>query len=149
MKTPVLDKRDKQQIIALLSRRIKEYTPEWNYAEGDSDPGAAIVELFSEMFYQTIERFNQLPRKYYTEFLNILGVTPAGVTPAAGFVRFEIGGTPDVPVAVPAGTEVFAKSDDGNIIYTTKRRIDITGAQIEDIYYVDTAGGRIELLGAD
>ncbi|GHU57920.1 hypothetical protein FACS1894133_1710 [Clostridia bacterium] len=149
MKTPILDKRDKNQIIAQLSQRIKEYTPEWNYVRGDSDPGAAIVELFSEMFYQTIERFNQLPHKYYTEFLNILGVKPAGATSAEGFVQFTVGGIPDAPVAVPARTEVFAKSAENNIVYATKHRIDVTGAQIEDIYYVDTTEGRIELLPPD
>ena len=130
----------------LLADRIHEYTPEWRYEPGDGDdPGAAIAELFGEMFQQTIDRFNRIPQKTYIEFLNMLGVESPTVTPASGFVRFSAGGSVNMPIQVPKGTEVFAKSNDGqNIIFETERSIEAVDARLEEIYYLDPEASRIE-----
>jgi hypothetical protein len=53
-------------------------------------------------------------------------------------------------VDVPEGTEVFARGeDDTAVIYSTKRKISVTGASLTDIYYADAANGRIERLPED
>ena len=112
MNKPILDPRTKEDLMDLIQRRAGEYVPEWRYEQGDeTDPGAAIATLFGEMFYQTIDRFNLLPQKHYTEFLNLLGVPGPGVTPACGLVRFEASGDGG-PVPVPAGTEIFAAAQE-------------------------------------
>ena len=109
MNKPILDPRTKEELMALIARRAREYVPEWRYEQGDTrDPGAAIAALFGDLFYQSIDRFNLLPEKHYTEFLNILGIPSPGVTPACGLVRFTAGGTGG-PVPVPGGTEIFAR----------------------------------------
>ena len=146
MNIPILDPRSRDKLMELLADRIREYTPEWRYEPGATDdPGAALTELFGEMFYQTIDRFNQIPRKTYVEFLNLLGVSSPTVTPASGFLQFHVGGTSGEPVRVAAGTEAFAKSESGeNIVFETERGIDAVSAVLEDIYYVDAKGGRIE-----
>lgn len=150
MNSLLLDNRDKKQLMELLARRIGEYTPEWRYEPGGDDPGAAITELFMEMFCQTVDRFNQLPQKYYTEFLNLLRVPSPTVTSASGFMQFGIGGSLGAPVAIPQGTAVFAPVDEGdNIVFETERKIEATGAQLTEIYYVDTKGGRIERLNKE
>lgn len=149
MTKPILDPRTKEDVMQLIERRAWEYVPAWRYERRDgTDPGAAIAALFGELFYQTIDRFNLLPQKYYTEFLNLLGVPAPGVTPARGLVRFEAGGA-DGPVPVPAGTEIFAaalEEDGEDVVYATDRKIEVTTANLLDIYYVDPAGGRIERL---
>lgn len=144
MNVPILDKRTKEQLRLQLERRIREYTPQWNYTPGDKDAGAAILELFCEMFYQTIDRYNRIPHKLYVEFLNLLGVMEPPPSPAGGFVKFEVGGTSSEPVRVNQGTKVFAKPEDDNIVFETDRKIDATAAVIEDIYYVNTDEGIIE-----
>ena len=148
MNKPILDPRTKEELVSLIQRRAKEYTPEWRYEPGDlHDPGAAIATLFGELFYQTIDRFNRLPDKYYTEFLNLLGTPSPGVTPAAGLVRFEAGEGP-APVAVPAGTEMFAAPEEEgeDIIFATERKIEVITAQLQDVYFVDGAKNIIQKL---
>ena len=149
MNKPILDPRTKKDLMDLIQRRAGEYVPEWRYEQGDeTDPGAAIATLFGEMFYQTIDRFNLLPQKHYTEFLNLLGVPGPGVTPACGLVRFEAGGEGG-PVPVPAGTEIFAaaQEEDGtNTVFATTHRIEAITASLADVYYVDPEAGRIERL---
>ena len=89
MNQPVMDPRTKESLMEQLKLLAQAYTPAWRYEQGDpSDPGAAIVSLFGELFSQTIDRFNQLPGKYYTEFLNLLGVQSPSLNPAAGLGQF-------------------------------------------------------------
>ena len=149
MNKPILDPRTKKDLMDLIQRRAGEYVPEWRYEQGDeTDPGAAIATLFGEMFYQTIDRFNLLPQKHYTEFLNLLGVPGPGVTPACGLVRFEASGDGG-PVPVPAGTEIFAaaQEEDGtDTVFSTTHRIEAITASLAEAYYVDPEAGRIERL---
>lgn len=149
MNKPILDPRTKEDLMDLIQRRAGEYVPEWRYEQGDeTDPGAAIATLFGEMFYQTIDRFNLLPQKHYTEFLNLLGVPGPGVTPACGLVRFEASGDGG-PVPVPAGTEIFAaaQEEDGtDTVFSTTHRIEAITASLAEVYYVDPEAGRIERL---
>ena len=67
MKQPVLDPRDRAAIMAQLAQRARAYAPEWRYEGTQDDPGAALAELFGEMFYQTVDRFNSVPGKLHTE----------------------------------------------------------------------------------
>ena len=130
MNQPILDSRTKESLMEQMELLAQSYTPQWRYEPGDlRDPGAAIASLFGELFSQTIDRFNQLPGKYYTEFLNLLGVQPPTPTPAAGLVQFEAGAGTG-PVSVPAGTEVFAAAaaSIGALVtaYTTASRAELT-----------------------
>ena len=150
MNKPTLDPRTKEELMALIANRAAEYTPEWRYEQEDTaDPGAAIAALFGEMFSQTIDRFNLVPQKYYTEFLNLLGIPAPGVTPACGLVQLEAGGGPGEPVTVPAGTEIFAAAQEEggeDVVYSTQHRIAVTTASLQDVFYVEPGRGRIERL---
>ncbi len=140
-----LDPRTKRDIMALLAERAREYAPEWRYDKSAADPGAAIFELFGELFFQTVDRFNQLPQKLYTEFLNLLGVPSPSVMPSAGYMRFGVGGAGE-PVPVPAGTEVFAQADGDDIVFSNEQKIEATAAELLNVYYADPKGGYIQRL---
>jgi hypothetical protein len=130
-----------------LQRRAAQYTPEWRFVPDGREPGAAIAALFLEMFGQSVERLNMLPDKYYMEFLNLLGAGTPGPRPSSGYVQFESDGASGAPPNVPQGTEVFARDEDGgNIVFSTERALEVTDARLTEIFYVDSAGGRIELL---
>lgn len=138
---------DRGRIIRLLAERAAAYTPEWRFVPGEQEPGAAVAGLFAELFAQTVSRYETLPRKYYVEFLKLLGVKRQDAHPASGFVRFEAGVPGSAPVRVPKGTEVFASGLDERIVYTTTRMIEATPARIDGIYYAD--GDVIERLPED
>lgn len=87
-----LDPRTKEDIMALLAERAREYAPMWRYGgNAQDDPGAAIFELFGELFFQTIDRFNGIPAKLYTEFLNLLAVPSPCALPSSSYMRFRVG----------------------------------------------------------
>ena len=112
MKTPVLDNRTKAELMEQFARMAAEYVPEWHYTGDTSDPGAALAELFGEMFSQTVDRFNAVPGKLYTEFLDLLGVRLPAVTPAEGLVQFTVHAGVEDTVPVPGGSMLFAQDEE-------------------------------------
>ena len=133
--------------MAQLAAHARSYTPEWRYEGAEDDPGAALAELFGEMFYQTVDRMNSVPGKLHTEFLNLTGFRMPDPVPAAGLLQFTAHDTVEEPVPVPAGTQVFASDEEGeNIIYETERAIQSTPARLEDVYYVDARAEVIQRL---
>ena len=68
---PVLDDRSYQQIRDELVARIPVYAPEWT-DHNPSDPGIALIELFSYLTEDLLYRFNQIPDATKLEFLRLL-----------------------------------------------------------------------------
>lgn len=150
MNHPVLDPRGLEEIRAQVKALARSYTPEWRFENSADDPGAALAELFSTMFYQTVDRVNALPEKLYIEFLNQIGFQEPGPVPARGEMQFNPPDTITEPVAVPSGTEVFTQDESGdNIVYETQRSIGATSAQLQDLYYVDSQNDLLQRLNLD
>lgn len=145
--TPVLDSRQRADIMAELAAHAREYTPEWRYEGARDDPGSALAELFGDMFYQSVDRLNSVPEKLYTEFLNLTGYQMPDPAPASGLMRFTAHDTVEVPVPVPEGTEVFTRDEEGeNVVYATQQRIESTPAQLRELFFVDPRTEVIERL---
>lgn len=147
MNRPVLDQRS----LDLLRRQVEElaraYTPEWRFEWAREDPGAALAELFCQMFSQTIDRLNSIPEKFFIEFLRMTGYQPPGPACASGAVRFTVHDTVEQPVPIPAGTQLFTPGSGGqNIIYETERPIEAASARLEDVYLVDAPRDSIRRL---
>lgn len=147
MRQPVLDPRDREAVMAQLAARARAYTPEWRYEGAEDDPGSALAELFGEMFYQTVDRFNSVPGKLHTEFLNLTGFQMPDPVPASGLLQFTAHDTVTEPVPVPEGTQLFTEDEAGeHIVYETQRRIESTPARLEELFYVDPRAEVIQRL---
>ncbi|MGN0706433.1 MAG: baseplate J/gp47 family protein [Faecalibacterium sp.] len=147
MKVPILDTRSKAQIMEQFARLAAGYLSEWHYDGDPSDPAAALGELFGEMFYQTVDRFNAVPQKLHTEFLNLLGVERGPQHPAAGVIQFQVHEGVEERVTIPGGTMVYAQDEkDENIVYETVRTIEATPARLEDIWFSSKDGAVIQRL---
>ena len=92
MKKPVLDARDLDSLRRQVEELARTYTPEWRFEWSPEDPGAALAELFCQMFGQTIDRFNSIPEKFFVEFLRMIGYQIPGPSCASGTVRFTVHG---------------------------------------------------------
>jgi len=104
---PLLDPRRSKDIIRIIQQKAHVYTPEWKYEPNVMDGGAALAELFSQMFGETIDRLNRMPYKYYLEFLNILDVSGRSMTPATGTAKFELVSGIDKGVVIKQGTQLY------------------------------------------
>ena len=147
MNRPLLDPRTPEQIREQLRTLAGSYTPEWRYEGTEDDAGAALAELFAEMYGQSVDRLNALPEKLYIEFLNMIGYREPGPMPAGGTVCFSPQTGITEPFTVAAGTQLFTPDEEGeNIVYETERTIQVSPAVVEDIYYLDGEADSIRRL---
>lgn len=89
MTAPRLDGRSAEDILAEIKYKSEVFTPEWKPDGTGPDGGGALARLFSEMFFETVDRYNRFLDKSYLEFLNMLGVCAAAPLPPREWRRRE------------------------------------------------------------
>ena len=110
---PNLDDRTFQDIVDEAKRLIPTYCPEWTN-HNLSDPGVALIELFAWMTELSLFRLNQVPDKFYTHMLNMLGLRAVpgdgGPRPTS---RSGSSTSSTSRSSCPAGTQVSTSGDVG------------------------------------
>jgi predicted phage baseplate assembly protein len=117
-----LDDRTFQELVEECILRIPRYCPEWtNY--NPSDPGITLVELFAWLTDQMLLRFNQVPRRNYVTFLEMLGIRLRPPVPAQAPVTFYLAAALADAYTIPANTEVATErtETDEAVVFSTDR----------------------------
>lgn len=113
---PILDDRSYQQIRDELIARIPVYAPEWT-DHNPSDPGIALIELFSFLTENLLYRFNQIPDATKLEFLRLLQIPLHSAYPSKAMLQLttkEMQGA-----AIALSSQVSA----GDIKFTTQNEV--------------------------
>ncbi|MGI0487844.1 putative baseplate assembly protein [Pantanalinema rosaneae CENA516] len=121
-----LDDRTYQDLKDESLLRIPRYCPEWtNY--NASDPGITMIELFAWMTEQMLQRFNQVPRRNYVTFLELLGIRLQAPAPAQTNLTFYLNSTLAEPYTIPTGIEVATLRTEGEeaVVFSTDRDLTI------------------------
>lgn len=144
MSLPVLDPRNRKDLIKKMKEMVPFYTPEWSFTPDDPDPGAALFFIFASMYQETIKRYNQAPFKNFLAFLNLLDVSALPSKPARAFITFVLSGGATEPVLVPARARLTAVSPEGGqVIFETERNLLVTPANLAAAYNVSGKHDRI------
>ncbi|MFN6068134.1 MAG: putative baseplate assembly protein, partial [Pseudanabaena sp.] len=115
-----LDDRTFAELVNECLLRIPRYCPEWtNY--NPSDPGVTLIELFAWLTDQMLMRFNQVPRRNYVAFLELLGIRLQPPAPAQTEVTFYLSASLPETYTIPAGSEVATvrTEEEEAIIFST------------------------------
>lgn len=135
-----LDDRAFQDLVDECLLRIPRYCPEWtNY--NPSDPGITLIELFAWMTDQMFQRFNQVPRRNYVAFLELLGVRLRAPNPAKTYLSFYLSGNLPQTYTIPAGTEVATEQTDEQpaVVFSTEQPLRIGNPRIRHFLSAPTA----------
>lgn len=103
---PRLDDRGYADLRAGLIRRIPVHAPEWT-DHNATDPGIALIELFSFLGDNLLYRLNRAPEASKLAFLRLLNIPPRPARVAMAQVRLNLQGnasdpvTPDFAPAAP------------------------------------------------
>ena len=144
-----LDDRKFDDLVNECRLRIPRYCPEWtNYNPGD--PGITLVELFAWLTDQMLLRFNQVPRRNYVTFLELLGIRLLPPTPAQTALTFFL--TTDTRSlsqpqrTIPGGTEVatIRTETEDAVIFTTDRDLVIGKPEIKHFLTASVSDYRIK-----
>jgi predicted phage baseplate assembly protein len=138
-----LDDRTFQDLVDECIVRIPHYCPEWtNY--NPSDPGVTLIELFAWLTDQMLVRFNQIPRRNYITFLELLGIRLQPPKSAQVDVTFYLSAAQTefnrLP-AIPAGTEVATVRTDieDAIVFSTDQELAIGCPKIKHFLTAENA----------
>jgi predicted phage baseplate assembly protein len=117
-----LDDRTFDDLVEECLQRVPRYCPEWT-DHNLSDPGVTLVELFAWLTDQMLMRFNQVPRKNYVAFLELLGIRLQPPTPAQTRLTFYLSASLPDDYTVPMGTEVATERTETQeaVIFSTDR----------------------------
>jgi predicted phage baseplate assembly protein len=135
-----LDDRSYDDLKAELLRRIPAYTPQWTDFN-ESDPGIALIELFSWLADILVYRVNKIPDKAYIKFLQLIGIQLGLPAPAQAYLTFTLT-SKDLPnaVPIPGGTQVgLANASAGPVIFETTDNLYATGASLLAVQTYDGA----------
>ena len=129
-----LDDRNFNDLVEECLLRIPRYCPEWT-DHNISDPGITLVELFAWLTDQMLMRFNQIPRKNYVAFLEMLGIRLQPPTPAQVRLTFYLSTHLLENYIIPCGTEVATERTETQeaIVFTTDRDLIIGQPSIKHI----------------
>ncbi|GAB1542734.1 putative baseplate assembly protein [Scytonema sp. NUACC21] len=134
-----LDDRTFKDLVEECILRIPRYCPEWTN-HNPSDPGITLIELFAWLTDQMLMRFNQVPRRNYVAFLELLGIRLNPPEPATCELTFYLTGPQNQEVRIPFATEVATVRTETEeaIIFTTDRELVIGNPQINYFLTADT-----------
>jgi len=129
-----LDDRTFEELVNECLLRIPRYCPEWtNY--NPSDPGVTLIELFAWLTDQMLMRFNQVPRRNYVAFLELLGIRLQPPSPSQTEVTFYLSASLPEPYTIPAGIEVATLRTESEeaVVFSTDKPLLITNPRISNI----------------
>ncbi|MCC5666867.1 putative baseplate assembly protein [Nostoc sp. CHAB 5784] len=126
-----LDDRTFKDLVEECILRIPRYCPEWtNY--NPSDPGISLIELFAWLTDQMMLRFNQVPRRNYVAFLELLGIRLQAPVAARTDVTFYLSAALPETYTIPEGTEIatLRTEIEEAIVFSTDRQLEIGNPSI-------------------
>ncbi len=135
-----LDDRAFDDLVEECIQRIPRYCPEWT-DHNLSDPGITFIEVFAWLTDQMLLRFNQVPRKNYVAFLELLGIRLQPPAPAQTDLTFYL--STDLPETyrIEAGVEVATLRTETTeaIVFSTDRPLIIGKPQLRHFLTAQTA----------
>lgn len=138
MGIPEIDRRGREELLRTIASRAAAYTPEWRFDRDDPDLGTALALIYTELFSQTIKRFNRVAEKNMAAFFDSMNARLLPALPAEGFVRFGLAGRVEEGEEVRAGTALMADADNetGSTVFETADDVFVTPAQPACIFTV-------------
>src|SRR5690349_12790808 len=123
MQPPPIDTRSYADLIAETEELAQQsgWRPP---ADGQRDPGAALIRIFGRFAELVVQRLNRAPERNELAFLNLIGTSPLPPRPARVPLTFSLASGSPVDAAVPAGTLAGAPPvppDTEDVLFETER----------------------------
>jgi hypothetical protein len=132
---PILDDRSYEQIRDELIARIPVYAPEWT-DHNPSDPGIALIELFSFLTENLLYRFNQIPDATKLEFLRLLQIPLHSAYPSRALLTLSskdpLGAAVALQTQASAGEVKFTLQNEVNVLPVSALGVIKVAEQIPD-----------------
>jgi hypothetical protein len=133
MQSPKIETRTADGLLKALKDKAAEALPGWEPKEGEA--GLALMRIYAHMAEEVVNRLNKVPRKHFTAFLDMLGISLLPAAPALAPVSFSLSEGAEYNVLIPKGTPVAAGEKD--VTFETQKNMLASPARL--IYSVPTS----------
>ncbi|MCX7747996.1 MAG: putative baseplate assembly protein [Clostridia bacterium] len=147
---PTIYKLTAKEIEERLERLTKDRIPEWVPSKDGNDAGQMLHKIFARLMEIAIQRYNRVPDKNRTAFLDIMGISPIPPFPAGVPLVFKpVKGSG--AVLVPRGTKAETKPDSKktSLVYETQEDLTVVPVSNQRIFVVDPVWDRYTEQGLD
>jgi Baseplate J-like protein len=152
--SPKIDSRSAAEVADKVRDLLNGFATGWN--KNANDPlASALIAIFARYAEIVIQRLNQVPRKNFMAFLDLLGASLLPPQPARAPLTFSLAASSAADGVVPAGTQVAAPPGEGEaepVIYETERELIVTAAQLNAMFVLvperDAYADRSSLVSA-
>ncbi len=151
MKIQKYDGRTREDILQQIAQKAECYVPEWKFDPTHPDAGTALALIFTDLFSETVKRYDRIPEKLRREFFARQNIKMLPALPAEGYAVFslsshEFGGT-----MVPEGTVLTGPhgGKEENTVYETTETFFVTPAKLSHLIYIDGRQDYIEKKDPD
>ncbi|MCL2707222.1 MAG: putative baseplate assembly protein [Dehalococcoidia bacterium] len=140
--SPLMDNRKFDNILSKLRSNAQDRIPDWN-PDNESDPGVMLQHTFGRLMEIIIERLNRVPEKQKLAFLDAMNISPLPPVPARAPVVFTLEEN-SLPLSVPLGTAITAKTSDGGpqVVFETTEELTVVPSAITCAYTLEPKRGR-------
>ena len=134
-----IDERTFSKLVETLLSMVPHYTPEWTAPPGEA--GTALLKIHAFITEMIITRFNQVPRKSFIAFLDMLGIKllPAHTSRVPITFKLVQGATEDilVPARTQASADKTAAHDE--VPFETAENLLAVASSLKEVISVDPA----------
>lgn len=142
---PVVDGRDRDELLEQARERALAYTDEWDPTSDDVGP--ALLQLFAVMAEDVVERLDRVPEKYRIAFFDTLGFDRNPPQPARLPLTFPLVDGTEENVAITTGTQAVAEATEErpeqSFEVISGDGFEATPASLKRVYSVDPKADRI------
>ncbi len=121
------------------------FLPEWRGMEVEGEFGQALLKIISRLGEHVSTRIEKTPWRDTVAFFDSLDIPVQAPRPSSAPLVFLLGDKLNSPVFAPAGIQVGADADDGELLFETLEAVNLTPARLEFIAAVDGDNDRIEI----
>ena len=141
---PKVESKQCSEMYKLLKEMIPHYTPEWAGSD-PKDAGIALLKIFSQMNEDVINRLNQVPKKNFVAFLDMLGIKPLPAQPAKAPLTFKLAQGTETEILIPERTQVSAGKtpEHDELPFETEKNLLATPSQLKAVVSVDSVNDAI------
>lgn len=142
---PVLDGRDREDILSWMKAIAPHYVDNWDPEKPDA--GTTLFEIFADLAEDVVERLDQVPEKQQAVFFNALEFDPLPPQSSRLPVQFLVddSATENIPIPPQTTTTAPATDDRDEQIFETagEHTFEATPASVTAVYGVDPGTDRI------
>lgn len=136
---PIIDGRKAEKVFEDAKELASSYTNEWDAESADS--GTALLEAFSNIAEDVVERLDRVPEKHRVSYFDTLGFRREPPQPAQVPLTFQVATGVDGNVAIPENTRVVAKASESGMEQTFEiesgSAFEATPSRLKLVYSVD------------